>query len=306
MTELNEKFKTTVHAKCILTGEHAVLHGATAIAFPLPCYRFILEYEKSDDYELDADFNGTNSEELKLCFWPALEKCLGTLGHSLAEISGHFRLDNNMPIGAGLGFSACVSVAIARWLCFMEWITEKEIFHFAHKCESLFHGVSSGVDVAAVLSSQPIEYIQNQPIKTIDLTWQPNLYISNALRGSMTTRAVATTEHLWQNDPDKAKALCEQMQQASQKALQSITESQLSNSEKLDMLKASIDQAYQCYEDWGLVNGSLKEHIALLKSHGVQAVKPTGSGGDGGHVLSLWSGEIPEALTSILKPVFNN
>lgn len=298
MNKHNETFKTTVNAKCILTGEHAVLHGATAIAFPLPCYRFTLQYEPSDNYELQADMEGDGAEELKLCFWPALEKCLGTLGHSLSEISGRFVLNNNMPIGAGLGFSACVSVAIARWLCFMDWITEREIFHFAHKCESLFHGVSSGVDVAAVMSDKPIIYIQSQPVVALQSDWQPALYISNAQQGSITTRAVATTEHLWQSDPQAAKQLCDRMQQASEQALTSFADKDFA------LLKQAIDEARYCYEDWGLVNGSLKQHIAELQAHGATAVKPTGSGGEGGHVLSLWEGPIPVELKDVLKPVF--
>ena len=295
---ISKTFKTTVNAKCILTGEHAVLHGATAIAFPLSCYQFTLQFESCESYELQADIEGDYSEELKLCFWPALEKCLAMLGHSLAEISGRFILNNNMPVGAGLGFSACISVAIARWLCFMDWITEKEIFHFAHKCESLFHGVSSGVDVAAVMSDKAIIYVQNRPLSYLDSDWQPALYISNAQKSSMTTRAVATTEHLWQSDPDAARSLCHRMQMASELVLKSF------QNENLIWLKNAIEQACDCYSDWGLINGSLKEHIDLLKALGAIAVKPTGSGGEGGHVLSLWDKPIPLELKSSLKSIF--
>jgi len=298
MSAAQDIFETTVHAKCILTGEHAVLHGFTSIAFPLSCYRFTLQYEPCESYELQADIEGDFAEELKLCFWPALEKCLGTLGHTLAEISGRFILNNNMPVGAGLGFSACVSVAIARWLCFMDWITEKEIFHFAHKCENLFHGVSSGVDVAAVMASEPIIYVKNKPVESLTGDWQPNLYISNAHQGSVTTRAVATTEHLWQTDHDAAKALCDRMQLATDLALESFKEKDSAK------LKDAINQACSCYQDWKLIDGSLKDHIALLKEQGAAAVKPTGSGGEGGHVLSLWDKPIPESLKDILRPVF--
>lgn len=294
----DKAFKTTVHAKCILTGEHAVLHGAMAITFPLSCYRFTLEYAPCEDYELQADFKGNGSEELKLAFWPALEKCLSTLGHSLSEISGRFLLTNNMPIGAGLGFSACVSVAISRWLCFMDWISDKEIFYFAHKCESLFHGVSSGVDVAAVMSNKPIIYVQNKAVESLTSDWQPALYISNAQKGSVTTRAVATTEHLWQSDHEAATKLCARMQQASNKALKSFQD------RDAELLKTAILEAKDCYQDWGLINGSLKEHIAELEKHGATAVKPTGSGGEGGHVLSLWTKPIPDSLKEILKPIF--
>ena len=69
MNTHHETFETTVNAKCIITGEHAVLHGATAIAFPLSCYQFRLQYESCDDYELQADIEGDFAEELKLCFW---------------------------------------------------------------------------------------------------------------------------------------------------------------------------------------------------------------------------------------------
>ena len=291
-------FKTTVKAKCILTGEHAVLHGATAVAFPLSSYAFTLQFESSDSYELQADIEGDFSQELQLCFWPALEKCLEMLGHTLAQISGRFVLNNNMPVGAGLGFSACVCVAIARWLCFMGWITEKEIFHFAHKCESLFHGVSSGVDVAAVMSDQPIIYVQNKPVELLVSDWKPALYISNAQKSSVTTRAVATTEHLWQSDQVAAKKVCDRMQQASELALESF------ESKSVIILKKSIDQAYACFADWGLIHGALNEHIDLLKKNGALAVKPTGSGGEGGHVLSVWQTPIPSHLKHSLKPVF--
>ena len=97
--------------------------GPQLLLCHLDQYRFTLEYNKSDQYALAADFKGVAAEELKVAFWPALEKCLAILGHSLAEVSGHFVLTNNMPVGAGLGFSACVSVAIARWLCHMGWIS---------------------------------------------------------------------------------------------------------------------------------------------------------------------------------------
>jgi mevalonate kinase len=88
------------------------------------------------------------------------------------------------------------------------------------------------------------------------------------------------------------------MQQATQLALTSFSDKDST------LLKQAIDEAHGCYKDWGLVNGSLKQHIAELQAHGAVAVKPTGSGGEGGHVLSLWDGPIPVELKDVLKPVF--
>jgi mevalonate kinase len=75
-------------------------------------------------------------------------------------------------------------------------------------------------------------------------------------------------------------------------------------SKSVIILKKSIDQAYACFADWGLIHGALNEHIDLLKKNGALAVKPTGSGGEGGHVLSLWQTPIPSHLKHSLKPVF--
>lgn len=300
----NPSFTTTLYAKCILTGEHAVLHGVSAIAFPLKQYHFTLHYDASKDYALDAEFEGEGGENLLLCFWPALEKCLTTLGHSLSEISGKFLLTNTIPIGAGLGFSACVCVAIARWLYYMGWITEQEIFHFAHRCEGLFHGKSSGVDVAAVLTAVPIIYRQDGVIEPFTMTWQPILYASYAHHGSVTTRAVATTEHLWRSEPKKARALCKQMQQATDKAQASLMDADLDDATREALLTQAVQEAEQCFQHWGLEQGALAEHVAMLKTNGAIAVKPTGSGGEGGHVLSLWHGPIPESLQAELLPLF--
>ena len=175
----------------------------------------------------------------------------------------------------------------------------------AHKCESLFHGVSSGVDVAAVMSAEPIVYVQNQPVKKLKSDWQPALYLSQAAQGSKNYASCGNNRNIsGKATQTKQKALCEQMQEASNMVLESFVEHDFSLEDRQAMLKNGIKAAQDCFIAWGLINGTLKDHIDLLVAHGATAVKPTGSGGEGGHVISLWSNPIPDKLQAVLHPIF--
>ncbi len=49
---MNSSFETRVPAKWVLTGEHSVLRGATALAFPYPALSLNLFYSKTIQGEL--------------------------------------------------------------------------------------------------------------------------------------------------------------------------------------------------------------------------------------------------------------
>ena len=55
----------------------------------------------------------------------------------------------------------------------------------------------------------------------------------------------------------------------------------------IEQLAESINNAADCFTQWGLISTPLKQHMLRLREMGAIAVKPTGSGG-GGYVLSLW------------------
>ena len=76
------KFETQTHGKWVLAGEHAVLRGNAALAFPLKEKELCLDYEPNTS-TLKADFEGTVCDELRLLFWSVLEHgqhlCSGSL-----------------------------------------------------------------------------------------------------------------------------------------------------------------------------------------------------------------------------------
>lgn len=298
----NIDFQTTVHAKCILTGEHAVLRGTPALVFPVSAKYFKLSYIHTDDHKLHADHCTDHGENILLLFWPVLEKALNMLGHSMSDVTGKFILENTIPIAAGLGFSATICVAVSRWLVWMGYLEESKVFSFARSLEDMFHGKSSGVDVIGVMHRQPTHYRIGEEPKAVTINWKPQLYLSYCNNSSITVKGVTNTEKLWKTEPERAQQLHDMMNESVQLAQSSLSKIA---SEGYSLLRKAISQAYDCFNAWGLVEGELKQHIEQLKQLGAVAAKPTGSGGGGGYVLSLWQGSPPSDLPFELMPLFN-
>lgn len=283
------KFETQTHGKWVLAGEHAVLRGNAALAFPLKEKELCLDYEPNTS-TLKADFEGTVCDELRLLFWSVLEHGQHLCSGSLKQLSGKFQLRSNIPIGVGLGASAALCVAVSRWFASQKIIGTKGIFLFAKELEHLFHGKSSGLDIAAVSSESGV-YFQQGTVKTVEKNWHPHWYLSSSEQIGMTSHCIMQVNKLWEKQPSLAQNVDSDMQKAvvqAQAALKDL------GSQALHNLKEAIDTAEQCFNTWGLVDGALSAHLCILKDQGALAVKPTGSG-SGGYALSLWK-DIPPNL----------
>src|SRR5262249_40899757 len=154
---------------------------------------------------LKADCNGLHREQLQIVFWRTLNKALELTHKSFDQISGHLLLENTIPIGAGIGFSAALCVAVARWFHWMNWISQNDIFRFSRLLENLFHGKSSGVDIAGAMSDQIIRYRINSKLVIITPLWKPKLFLSFSNQHSMTKKCVKEVENLWNSNPNIAK-----------------------------------------------------------------------------------------------------
>jgi mevalonate kinase len=290
-------FETKTYGKWILAGEHAVLRGCPALAFPLLTRSLELQYRSSQE-PLSVDFAGPHGPEINLLFYGVLENAMTRLRVSEAP-RGRFRVTNHLPIGAGLGASAALCGAISRWCEAQGWIMLDEVYEFARKLEDLFHGESSGVDLAVSLSAQGVRFVRGGERSVFKPAWWPNLYLSYSGQRGMTSDCVAKVKRLFETEAARAQALDQRMREAVELAEKSLSHSE---PEAREQLRDSFELANSCFVDWGLSFGELERHIAELREAGAAAVKPTGSGG-GGYVLSLWDGEPSEKLRNQLVAV---
>lgn len=288
------RFRTRTYGKWILAGEHAVLRGSPALAFPLTSRALQLEYFPQA-HGLDVEFMGPNGAELKLLFYGVIENAMSRLRVD-EPLHGRFVLDSSLPVGAGLGASAALCGAVARWCEAQGWIVGADVYEFARELENLFHGESSGVDLAVSLSAQGIRFVRGGERAPVAVSWWPRLYLSYSGQRGMTAECVSKVKRLFDTNPQLAAAVDGQMREAVKQAELALASNER---EGLEVLKRALDLGRDCFEKWELCGGDVATHMRLLREAGAYAVKPTGSGG-GGYILSLWRDEPPVSIAGQL------
>jgi mevalonate kinase len=274
-------FNTKVHAKCILAGEHAVLRGHPALVFPVSTKFIELHYSR-DGEPFQIDFVPPIN---KAQFAIVMQHLLKLLNKSPEDLQGKLLFENNIPIGAGMGFSAALSVCLARWVQWKNWLPEHNLFEFARQLENVFHGKSSGVDIAGAMYDGGVHYEMPGKMRGLKLNWLPQLYLSHSGKVSITSECINQVGRLWAEDANLAADIDQQMLRSVELAETALAQDE---TQGFALLSAAIELANQCFMRWNLLSDALQTHINTIKNAGAIACKPTGAG-DGGYVLSLWN-----------------
>jgi len=282
-------FETCVPGKWILAGEHSVLRGSPALVFPLRSRSLQLSFQPDPDLNLQLELEGEHGPEMHLLFWSVLDKACEKCQISRESITGTLKLASQIPIGAGLGASAALCVAIGQWFQSMKLIEAVDIYEFSRSLENLFHGESSGVDIAVALSKEGLRFTRAGDRKTLMMQWKPRWYVSYSGKRGVTLECVNKVKSLIAHEPELGQKIDQDMQAAVNLAEQAL---QMSEAEGLPVMKQSMDLAKSCFDRWGL---TVDSHVQWLVEQGAYAVKPTGSG-DGGYMLSLWTQAPPSSI----------
>jgi mevalonate kinase len=274
----------TIHTpgKWILCGEHAVLRGKDAIVFPLPSVLFTLDYQAIKQPLREAPPVWEES------FWRALHLALRLLDIKATSLLGQFHLNNTIPIGGGLGASAALCVTLSRWLVRQGLLSAEQVPTFATELEDLFHGKSSGLDIAGVQSAQGVFIHQRSP-QDLLTNWNPHWSISFSGIKGVTAECIQQVAHLHQHAPEQATIIDEAMQSSVSLAREALS---ANKTKGLPLLIEAMQKAYGCFQQWRLIPKAMEAHIQSLVQLGALAAKPTGSGG-GGYVVALWPNPCP-------------
>lgn len=285
---MDKNFKTVTYGKWILSGEHSVLRGHEAIVFPLFSKKLTFEYIHSASSGcLNVNVEGQNNLDIESILRALVSKAADLLKLKDLNLSGDLNIVNEIPLGSGLGASSSLCVAMARWFSAMGFLLPETIYEFARGLENLFHGESSGVDIAVVLNEKPLIFKRPQSMTYFSNYFKPNLYLSYSGQRGVTKDCVEKVKRFFETDRERATDLDLKMADLTRLLQKSliVPASDLNQNNKNIIL--AFHRAYDIFKEWGLTRGAIDEHIALLVELGASACKPTGSGG-GGYVLSLW------------------
>jgi mevalonate kinase len=279
------KFQTEASAKWVLSGEHSVLRGVTAVALPHPEFRLKFTFTPSSG-KLRVVPESATSVIVDLL--RSIGDEWNEKGLSFNTPEGEVVIESTIPIGAGLGSSAALSVSMTRWLAEPLSIAKGDQFEFAKKLEHRFHGRSSGMDVAAVISAQPISFVMNKGHQLLGVKKLPKFTFHDTGERARTSDCVMKVRALHEDSPTLGMQLDEQMAHSSRLAVEGLVLFDAGQTEKGTALIAEgMKQGQDCFKSWGLIPTSARHLEEDLLAQGAKAVKITGSGG-GGMIVALW------------------
>jgi mevalonate kinase len=279
----------TAPGKIILFGEHAVVYGQPAIAIPvLQVHAKVIisanplapegeVHIQSPAIELDttlADLPQTHP--LKIVILGVLERL--NLSRSPACT---IRITSTIPVAAGLGSGAAISVALIRaFSTFLGKPFANEMVNdLAYEIEKIYHGTPSGIDNTVITYAQPVYFVRNQPIKMIKTGKPLTFLIADTGVSARTATTVAKVRVGWENNPQQFGIIFEAIGDLVRQAREAIQTGQLT------VLGELMNKNQMHLEALGVSSPELEKLITAARQAGAIGAKLSGGGGGGNMIV---------------------
>lgn len=286
-SENTREFTIEVPAKWVFSGEHSVLRGGSAIAFPLTKFSLKLNYRENQNLTVTAN---EPKSQMNLLLARASE----FLGKDVSLFSkGEIEIQSSIPIGAGLGSSAALSVAVARLAIWKTGANSDQCIPLATHLEDVFHGKSSGMDVSVIAQAKPILFSMKNGAEVLtDFKRHPHFEFYDSGKRGQTKLCIDLVTTWRSGSLGLAKKFDDQMNLATEEALGALHRFEALPSDAELVLARAMTRAQVCFEAWGLVPDELLKQKNDLLKQGALAVKLTGAG-LGGFWVALWPDRRP-------------
>ncbi len=257
------------HAKVILFGEHAVVHGQPALAAALDV-AVRATHRAGPDLHVQLD---------DLTFYPddgtRLGEALAALLEALnASETGAVRLSSTIPPGAGLGSSAAMAVALAR-----HWAPDAglpAVLGAARKWECVFHSNPSGVDHTTSAMGGVLRFQRGADPEFQAVSIRPlPLVIAQVEAGADTGRMVDGVRDRLRRRPGPLTAALTLLGACTREALPALVEGDI------DAVGELMDVAHGGLAAIGVSTASLDRACHIARAAGAKGAKLTGAGGGG-------------------------
>lgn len=291
--------------KIILFGEHAVVYGKPAIAIPVKnvsaTARIMPEISlkqgniqiQARDIDLDAAYSELNDDHpLAAAIRLTLQKI------SPVHIpSFTIQISSTVPISAGLGSGAAVSVALIRVLSTYlgSPLPTEEVSTLAYEIEKIHHGTPSGIDNTVIAYEKPVYFQRGKPIQMLQVKSPTHWVIADSGEKTPTHETVSEVREKRRAHPDKYDAIFQQIGDIAQRAKSALIQGDIM------ALGQLMNENQSLLEKLDVSSSTLNTLIASARSAGASGAKLSG-GGRGGNIIAL----APVSNTSHLEQALIN
>jgi len=281
---------STAPGKIILFGEHAVVYERPAIAVPLTEVRarvVAMAEPRLDPGQVmiqAADLNRQSffdelpqNDPLAL----AVRLVLDETGIARPPACT-LRISSTIPIAAGLGSGAAVSVALIR--AFAEFLgrplSDERVSALAFEVERTYHGTPSGIDNTVITYQLPVFFVRGRPIEVLDMPAPFTIIIGDTGIRSQTASAVAAVRQSWEKEPDYYESIFDEIGEIALAARGLIEEGDPSR------LGPLLDKNHELLCEMGVSCPELDRLVEAARSACALGAKLSG-GGQGGNMIAL-------------------
>jgi mevalonate kinase len=300
--------KSSAPGKIILFGEHAVVYHRPALAVPVTQVQVDVEVLDSDSngihihapmVNLDGALNTLPTDH---AIGSVILKVFSTLG--LPSPSGRragdegglqINISSTIPVAAGLGSGAAVSVALIRALSsfLSQPLADEKVNEMVFEIEKLHHGTPSGIDNTVITFGKPVFFIKGQPIETFKVGRPFTIVIGDTGVPAPTKESVGDVRALWLEDQSTLEGIFNKIAEVSLTARRAI---ESGNPESLGEL---MDQNHSLLQELTVSSPELDHLIKAARDAGALGAKLSG-GGRGGNMIALVEKEKAESVSTAL------
>ncbi|HHH82783.1 MAG TPA: mevalonate kinase [Chloroflexi bacterium] len=287
------------YAKLILFGEHAVVYGRPAIAAPLQGLSatarladaphvgrqgiLIRAVDLGNEYRLEE---APAEDPLAKAIQLAMDT-IGAPEHQGLEIT----IESSIPVAAGLGSSAAITVALLRGLSlhFDKALTIEQISNLAYEVERLHHGTPSGIDNTVIAWENPIYFVRGQIPRRFRPGRSLHLVLGHSGITTPTSEAVLGLRQRWERDSDTYERLFDAIGEISRDALEALQAGELAR------IGSLMDANQSLLESLGVSLPELERLTDAARQAGALGAKLSGAG-QGGIMVAL---TLPESASLV-------
>jgi mevalonate kinase len=288
-------------AKIILFGEHAVVYGRPAVAVPVEQRRATVIVEPGTGSGVHIR-SGATGEDLWLHeaadeqpLAQAVRLALSAAGQQ-GQPSLDILIDSNIPIAAGLGSGAAVTVAVLRAVSAHFGVDLKPARQsdLAYQVEVLHHGTPSGIDNTVVAFGQPVYFVRGEPPALMSVGTAFRLVIADSGVPSKTGPAVAGVRERWQADSPRYDQLFDRIG-----AIAELARPLVESGDPAE-LGPLMDENHTLLKEIGVSNEGLDRLAAAARTAGALGAKLSGAGLGGNVVCLVPNGQADNVIRILL------